>query len=128
MQPHMVSIVVYLTTNCSIRRVRISVPLVECLVDGVRYFREGDLPPPSGDDLRPLYRPRLTSAADRRSPHRDATLGQDAGNARRACADPAVKGRGVPAALSQHPAHGNAAGDGHRPGGEAVPLALTDPL
>ena len=62
MQPHMVSIVPHQTTYGSIRRVRVSVPLIECLVDGVRYFREGDLPPPEGEELRSMTRPRITKA------------------------------------------------------------------
>jgi hypothetical protein len=35
-------------------------PLVACLLDGQKYFRSDDLPPPSGDELLPLYRPRIT--------------------------------------------------------------------
>jgi len=34
--------------------------LTECLVDGVRYFRPDDLPPASGEELRPILRPRIT--------------------------------------------------------------------
>jgi hypothetical protein len=34
--------------------------LTECLVDGVRYFRPDDLPPPSGEELRPVLRSRIT--------------------------------------------------------------------
>jgi hypothetical protein len=62
MAPHMASLVPHLTTACQIRHLRISVPLVECLVDGVRYFRPDDLPPASGEELRPLYRPRIAQA------------------------------------------------------------------
>jgi hypothetical protein len=40
----MVSIVPHLTTNCRARQLRISVPLIECLVDDVRYFRPDTLP------------------------------------------------------------------------------------
>jgi hypothetical protein len=53
--------------------VRVSVPLVECLIDGVRYFRPDTLPPPAGDELRPLSRPRL-------SLHRDTALAENGGN------------------------------------------------
>ena len=67
MPPHMVFLFPFLTTNCQVRHLRITVPLVECLIDGVRYFRPGDLPPPSGDELRPLFRPRLTRGADQRT-------------------------------------------------------------
>ena len=35
-------------------------PLTECLVDGVRYFRPDDLPPAGGEELRPVLRPRIT--------------------------------------------------------------------
>jgi hypothetical protein len=55
----MVRLIPHLTSNCTIRRLRISVPLVECLIDGQRYFLPDTLPPPTGDDLRPLCRPRL---------------------------------------------------------------------
>ena len=41
------------------RRVRISLPLVPGLVDGVRYHLPDTLPPPEGEDLRPQRRPRL---------------------------------------------------------------------
>jgi hypothetical protein len=102
----MICLLPYLNSNAQVRHLRITVPLVECLIDGVRYFRPDDLPPPSGDELRPLLRPRLTS------PHRDAALGQDGGNARRATVDLAVEGRGRPATLAQQPADGNAAGGG----------------
>jgi hypothetical protein len=77
----MVRIAPHLTSNATVRRLRISVPLVPCLLDGVRYFRPDDLPPPAGDDLRPLYRPRLTPNANQRSPHRDASLDQLIGKA-----------------------------------------------
>ncbi len=123
---HMVCLLPYLSSNASIRRLRISLPLIECLVDGVRYFREGDLPAPSGDDLGPLYRPRLTLAAGRPSPHRNAALAQDAGDPHRAAVDPAVERRRRPATPAQHAADGNAAGDGQGPDAEAAPLALAD--
>jgi hypothetical protein len=34
--------------------------LTDCLVDGVCYFRPDDLPPASGEELRPIPRPRIT--------------------------------------------------------------------
>ena len=43
----MVSIVPHQTTYGHIRRLRISVPLIECLIDDVRYFRPDTLPPPA---------------------------------------------------------------------------------
>ena len=58
MPPYMVSIVAHLTTNCTIRHVRVSVPLL----DGRKYFREGDLPLLVGSDLMPLFRPRIQGA------------------------------------------------------------------
>ena len=68
MLPHMVSIVPHLTTNCRVRQLRISVPMIERLIDGVGYFRPDNLPPPAGEELRPLFRPRLTPAPDHRPP------------------------------------------------------------
>jgi hypothetical protein len=67
MPPHMICVLPYLNSNAQVRHLRITVPLVECLVDGVRYFRPDDLPPPAGDELRPLLRPRLTRGADQRT-------------------------------------------------------------
>ena len=40
-----------------VRQVRISVPLVECLLDGHKYFLPGDLAPAAGVDLRAIARP-----------------------------------------------------------------------
>ncbi len=65
----------FLSSNGQVRHLRISLPLVACLVDGVRYFRPDDLPPPAGDDLRPWSRPRLSA-------HRDPALAKDGGNQR----------------------------------------------
>jgi hypothetical protein len=56
----MICILPFQTCVGTVRRLRISVPLIECLVDGVRYFRPDDLPPPAGDELRPMLRPRIT--------------------------------------------------------------------
>jgi hypothetical protein len=67
MQPHMVRVYPFLTTACQVRHQRISVPLVACLLDRQKYFRPADLPPPTGEELRPLLRPRLTLAADQRT-------------------------------------------------------------
>ena len=44
------------------KRVRISLPLVECLLDHQRYFLPGELPAPAGEELRPMSRPRITKA------------------------------------------------------------------
>ena len=68
MAPSMVSLVTVPSAASGVKRVRISVPLVECLVDGVRYFRPGDLPAPEGEELRPMSRPRITKAPRAPSP------------------------------------------------------------
>ena len=60
MTPHMVFVCPFLTTAAQIRRLRISVPLIECLIDNQRYYRPEDLPPATGEELRPLLRPRIT--------------------------------------------------------------------
>lgn len=102
MVPHMVCVLPFLTTANQVRRLRISVPLVDCLVDGQKYFRPGDLPPAAGEELRPLFWPRLTLATDRQSPHRDAALAKHGGNPRRATVELAVEGRLRPAAAGEH--------------------------
>jgi hypothetical protein len=61
----------HLTTNCTIRQLRISLPLIGCLVDGRRYAMPDDLPPPSRDDLRPLYRPRVAQVSSPPAPRPD---------------------------------------------------------
>jgi hypothetical protein len=45
--------------NNGFRHVRVSLPLVPELIDNTRYFRDQDLPPRAGLDLRPLSRPRV---------------------------------------------------------------------
>ena len=60
MQPHMI-----LTTAGSVRRLRISLPLIADLVDGRKYFLPDTLPAPAGEELRPVLRPKIT-----RAPHR----------------------------------------------------------
>ena len=62
MAPSMVSLVTVPSAASGVKRVRISVPLVECLVDDVRYFLPDTLPPPAGEELRPMSRPRITKA------------------------------------------------------------------
>ena len=59
MVPHMICVLPFLTTACQVRRLRISVPLAECLVDGQKYFLPDDLQPAAGEELRSLFRPRL---------------------------------------------------------------------
>ena len=63
MQPHMVRVYPFLTTACQVRHLRISVRLVACLLDGPKHFRPDDLPPPTGEELRPP----LALAADQRT-------------------------------------------------------------
>ena len=55
----MVALVVIPSAASGTRRVRISVPLVEPLLDGRKYFREVDLPAAEGLDLRAMARPEL---------------------------------------------------------------------
>ena len=52
MVPHMICVLPFLTTACQVRRLRISVRLVESLVDGQKYFLPDDLPPPAGEELQ----------------------------------------------------------------------------
>lgn len=66
MTPHMVFLAPHHSAS-QVRQLRISLPLIECLVDGVRYFRPDDLPPPAGDELRPWLRPRITRGPSMRS-------------------------------------------------------------
>jgi len=53
----------HLTSAYKVRRLRISLPLIEPLIDGVRYFRPGDAPALSGEDLRASSRPKLHKIA-----------------------------------------------------------------
>jgi hypothetical protein len=50
MPPHMIAIVAHLTTSHHVQYLQISVPLVTCLLDGVRYFRPGEVPAIVGQD------------------------------------------------------------------------------
>jgi len=50
MPPHMIAIVPFLTTAHHIRHLQISVPLVACLLDGRKYFRSDEAPPPAGQE------------------------------------------------------------------------------
>lgn len=56
MAPHMVCVLPYLNSNAQVRRLRISVPLGECLIDGQKYFLPDDLPPAAGEELWPFSR------------------------------------------------------------------------
>jgi hypothetical protein len=53
---HMVRVTPSMTKTAQIRHVRVSLPLIECLVDGVRYFKaDAPLPPVGGG--RPSMQP-----------------------------------------------------------------------
>ena len=54
MVPHMICVLPFLTTACQVRRLRISVPLAECLVDGQKYFLPDTLPAPAGEAFAAL--------------------------------------------------------------------------
>ena len=55
-------LLVVVPSESGTKRVRISLPLVECLLDHQRYFLPGELPAPAGEELRPMSRPRITKA------------------------------------------------------------------
>jgi hypothetical protein len=59
----MIALVTIPSAASGVRRVRISVPRVDCLLDGQRYFLPGELPAPEGVDLRPMARPKIGRAA-----------------------------------------------------------------
>ena len=116
MSPHMVCLLPYLNSNAQVRHLRITVPLVAPLLDNLKYFLPDDLPPPSGDELRPLLRPRLTS------PHRDAALVQAGSNPGAGGANAAVERRGRPAPAAQHGTDRQVAVSSERPGGQIAAL------
>ena len=62
MAPHMICVLPHQTTAGTIRRLRISLPLIEPLLDGQKYFLPDALPAPAGEELRPMSRPRITKA------------------------------------------------------------------
>ena len=62
MPPHMICVLPFLSSKATIRYLRISLPLIEPLIDNERYFLPGDLPAAAGDQLRAMCRPRLTRA------------------------------------------------------------------
>ena len=45
-------LVPHLTTNCRVRHVRVSVPLIAALIDNERYYLPNDLAPAKGEELR----------------------------------------------------------------------------
>src|SRR5882757_4678220 len=66
-------------------------------------------------------RPAVRASLGHRSPHHDAALAQDGGNARRAAVELAVEGGLRAAALAQHLADRNATGGSQDPGGKTTP-------
>jgi len=64
MPPHMIAIVPYVNATHHVRHLHISVPLVECLVDGVRYFRPDEAPPLPGQE--PAAKPKPPTRPERR--------------------------------------------------------------
>jgi hypothetical protein len=76
MPPHMICVIPHLTTACQIRRLRISLPLIEGLIDNAKYFMPKALPAPAGEELRPIARPRIDAPvkpAPREGPKRTRT-------------------------------------------------------
>jgi hypothetical protein len=57
MGAHMVFLAVVLSES-GVRHRRISLPMVEVLLDGVRYFKPGELPEARGEELRAMCRPK----------------------------------------------------------------------
>jgi hypothetical protein len=69
MQPHMILTMPFQTTAGTIRRLRISLPLVPDLIDGRKYFLPKTLPAPVGEELRPIARPKIgVATASRGAP------------------------------------------------------------
>jgi hypothetical protein len=56
---HMVRRLPIVMFGCGLRYTRVSLALVPELLDGVRYFRDGELPPPQGLEARSPYAPKL---------------------------------------------------------------------
>jgi hypothetical protein len=121
----------YVGANGTMRLLMISLPMVEVLLDGVRYFRVEERPEanrfhvtrPSRQRLAQVLRP---GRASRQLTHRNPALVQDGGNVRRAAVDLAVEGRLRQAALAQHLADRNPAGGSQSPDAETPPLAVLD--
>jgi hypothetical protein len=84
MHPHMVRIHPFLNSNARVRYLRVSLPLVACLVDGRCDFLPDDLPPPAGQDLRAFNRPRIAA-------HRTATPRSSSACAMREAAAPTAR-------------------------------------
>ena len=59
MRATMIMLFPYQTSAGTVRRIRVSLPRIDCLVDNHRYFLPEDLPPPARDDLRAWLRPKL---------------------------------------------------------------------
>jgi hypothetical protein len=61
MIPHMVRVLRYLDTAAQVRHLRVSLPLVACLVDGLKYREPEDEPQPQDDTERRQRAPRAPS-------------------------------------------------------------------
>jgi hypothetical protein len=57
--PAMVRLILVLSTNGQLRPLRISLPRIDALLDGVRYQLEESMAPRSGQELRAHRAPRL---------------------------------------------------------------------
>ena len=101
----------YVGANGTMRVLMITLPMVESLLDGVRYFRLEERPAASRFHVTKPSPQRLAHAL-RRSPHHDAARIQRGSDPRRATVNLAIEGAGRPATLAQQPADGNAAGGG----------------
>ena len=51
-------LLVVVPSESGTKRVRISVPLIPDLIDNVRYWMPDTLPPPAGEELRAMCRPK----------------------------------------------------------------------
>ena len=121
----------YVGANGTMRLLMISLPMVEVLLDGVRYFRIEERPEanrfhvtrPSRRRLAQVLRP---GRASRQLTHRTPARAQDGGNMCCAIVDLAVEGRLRPATPAQHFADRDPARGRQGPDAEAAPLAFLD--
>ena len=109
----------YVGANGTMRLLMISLPMVEILLDGVRYFRVEERPEANRFHVTRPSRHRLAHVLPVRGPrqltHRNPVRAQDGGNVYRATVDLAIEGRLRPAALAQHLADWNPAGGSKSP-------------
>lgn len=83
--PAMVRIFPILDSNGKLARLRVSVPLIECLLEPGRYELEENMPPKAGRELRAQRQPRLRTLV------RMAMAMQDADRTARALRERAVQ-------------------------------------